>query len=166
LDAATSGQLFTAGGAADRLAVTCRSRDEVSLADMTHDDSPLTRRQMLAGAGGVGMLAVAGPVSVLGSARPARAASAGAAADGTPEQIHLTWGADPASSVTVSWASPARANRPRVGADPVNPTTGEPGTPSPDYTEFETFTLVRPRSDRFGRRGEVPERVPASVPGG
>jgi hypothetical protein len=34
--------------------------------------------------------------------------------------------------------------------DPVNPTTGEPGAPTPNYTEFETFTLVRPRSDRPG----------------
>jgi hypothetical protein len=32
-----------------------------------------------------------------------------------------------------------------VGADPVNPGTGAAGTPTPDYTEFETFTLVRPR---------------------
>jgi hypothetical protein len=32
------------------------------------------------------------------------------------------------------------------GADPVNPATGEAGAPTPDYTEFETFTLVRPRS--------------------
>ena len=32
-----------------------------------------------------------------------------------------------------------------VGADPVNPATGAKGAPSPDYTEFETFTLVRPR---------------------
>jgi hypothetical protein len=37
-----------------------------------------------------------------------------------------------------------------LGADPVNPTTGEPGAPTPNYTEFETFTLVRPRSDRRG----------------
>jgi hypothetical protein len=82
---------------------------------MTRDDSSLTRRQVLAGAGGTGLLAAAGPVSVLGSARPAtRSASAGSAADGTPEQIHLTWGADPASSVTVSWASPGPAVRPRV----------------------------------------------------
>ena len=72
---------------------------------MTHDDSSLTRRQVLAGAG-TGLLAAAGPVSVLGSARPASAASA--SADGTPKQIHLTWGADPATSVTVSWASPPR----------------------------------------------------------
>ena len=34
-----------------------------------------------------------------------------------------------------------------AGADPVNPTSGAKGAPNPDYTEFETFTLVRPRSD-------------------
>jgi hypothetical protein len=33
-----------------------------------------------------------------------------------------------------------------LGADPVNPATGAKGAPTPDYTEFETFTLVRPRS--------------------
>jgi hypothetical protein len=32
-----------------------------------------------------------------------------------------------------------------VGADPVNPTTGDKGAPTPDYAEFETFRLVRPR---------------------
>jgi Purple acid Phosphatase, N-terminal domain/Calcineurin-like phosphoesterase len=37
-----------------------------------------------------------------------------------------------------------------VGADPVNPATGAPGGPTADYTEFETFTLVRPRADRAG----------------
>jgi hypothetical protein len=77
------------------------------------DDSSLTRRQVLAGAGGTGLLAAAGPVAVLGSARPpARRASA--SGDGTPEQIHLTWGADPATSVTVSWASPGEATGARV----------------------------------------------------
>jgi hypothetical protein len=34
--------------------------------------------------------------------------------NGTPEQVHLTWGDDPATSVLVSWGSPARAARPRV----------------------------------------------------
>jgi hypothetical protein len=34
-----------------------------------------------------------------------------------------------------------------LGADPVNPATGEKGAPTPDYTEFETFTLVRHRAD-------------------
>jgi len=33
---------------------------------------------------------------------------------GTPEQIHLTWGDDPASSVCVSWVCPAQAVNPRV----------------------------------------------------
>jgi hypothetical protein len=37
------------------------------------------------------------------------------AAGGTPEQIHLTWGENPATSVVVSWASPGPAARPRVG---------------------------------------------------
>jgi 3',5'-cyclic AMP phosphodiesterase CpdA len=37
-----------------------------------------------------------------------------------------------------------------AGADPTNPNTGVAGTPSPDYTKFETFTLFRPRSDRHG----------------
>jgi alkaline phosphatase D len=34
--------------------------------------------------------------------------------DGTPEQIHLTWGDDPTSTVYVSWASAAQAVNPRV----------------------------------------------------
>ena len=34
-----------------------------------------------------------------------------------------------------------------LGADPVNPATGQPGAPTPDYTEFESFTLVRRRCD-------------------
>jgi hypothetical protein len=36
------------------------------------------------------------------------------AADGTPEQVHLTWGDDPTRTVVVSWSSPGRAERPRV----------------------------------------------------
>jgi hypothetical protein len=45
-----------------------------------------------------------------------RAANRGrpSAADGTPEQVHLTWGSDPARSVVVSWASPGQAEAPRV----------------------------------------------------
>ena len=34
-----------------------------------------------------------------------------------------------------------------LGTDPVNPTTGTKGKPTDNYTVFETFTLVRPRSD-------------------
>jgi len=29
----------------------------------------------------------------------------------------------------------------------VNPATGAKGAPTPDYTEFETFTVTRRRSD-------------------
>jgi Purple acid Phosphatase, N-terminal domain/Calcineurin-like phosphoesterase len=36
------------------------------------------------------------------------------AADGTPEQVHLTWGDDPARTVVVSWASVGQSVRPRV----------------------------------------------------
>ncbi len=72
--------------------------------------SSLSRRQVLA-AGGTGLLAA--------TATPARAATArrgarSAAGDGTPEQVHLTWGDDPATSVVVSWASPGPAARPQV----------------------------------------------------
>ena len=60
---------------------------------------------MLAAAGGTGLIAATGS--------PARAATRKARA-GTPEQIHLTWGDNPATSVVVSWASPGPATRPRV----------------------------------------------------
>ena len=47
-----------------------------------------------------------------GQGRPRRQVLA--AASGAPEQIHLTWGRDPATSVSVSWATPQAAVRPRV----------------------------------------------------
>jgi hypothetical protein len=85
---------------------------------------PMSRRQVLAAAGGTGLLAAAASParSARGSAR-VRRARAGASEAGTPEQIHLTW-----------------------GEHPVNPATGDKGAPTPDYTEFEAFKLVRPRS--------------------
>jgi hypothetical protein len=72
--------------------------------------SGLSRRQVLAASGSGLIAATAGA--------PARAANARLRSDlqgdGTPEQIHLTWGDDPSRSVVVSWASPAQAVRPRV----------------------------------------------------
>jgi hypothetical protein len=51
-----------------------------------------------------------------------------------------------------------------VGADPVNAATGARGGPTPDYTEFETFTLVRPRSDRDGdQAGSQPRQFPVTA---
>ncbi|KAA1010796.1 metallophosphoesterase family protein [Paraburkholderia panacisoli] len=76
--------------------------------------SIVSRRGFLKFAGASGLATAA---STLASA--ARGAS-GNAPDGTPEQIHLTWGNDPTSEVTVSWASVAPAVNPQVrigGAD-------------------------------------------------
>src|ERR1700733_9100289 len=76
---------------------------------MSDDAEPgLSRRQLLA-AGTTGLIATAAVPPVAGPNR--RRAGA---ADGTPEQIHLTWGDDPARSVVVSWASPGQALAPRV----------------------------------------------------
>src|ERR1700722_4939071 len=76
---------------------------------MSDDAEPgLSRRQLLA-AGTTGLIATAAVPPVAGAGR-----RRGGAADGTPEQIHLTWGDDPARSVVVSWASPGRSLAPRV----------------------------------------------------
>jgi hypothetical protein len=76
------------------------------------DESELSRRQVLAG-GAAGLLAAGAAPRQLTLQHPRQQRSAGAS-DGTPEQVHLTWGRDPATSVTVSWASPDPGIRPRV----------------------------------------------------
>ncbi len=79
----------------------------------TSDTHSPSRRQVLAGASGVGLLTATASIQ----ARPASAATAGAHPgdqDGTPEQIHLTWGQDPATAMTVSWAAPAEAAAAKV----------------------------------------------------
>jgi 3',5'-cyclic AMP phosphodiesterase CpdA len=75
--------------------------DDVADAAAGH---PISRRDFLKGAG----VAVAAPVGVLGQTPETPHA------DGTPEQIHLTFGDDPTRTVFVSWASPAQASNPRV----------------------------------------------------
>jgi hypothetical protein len=79
---------------------------ETDSSDLPNDGAPsgLSRRGFLRSAAVAGLAAGTAP---LGSARAA-------SADGTPEQVHLTWGEDPTSSVVVSWASPAAAVNPRV----------------------------------------------------
>ncbi len=72
--------------------------------------SSLSRRHVLA-AGGTGLLAAtAGPARAATTRRRSRTAAGG----GTPEQVHLTWGEDPATSVVVSWVSPGPAAQPQV----------------------------------------------------
>jgi hypothetical protein len=74
---------------------------------------PVSRRRFLVGAGAAGLAAGAVPLTASSRAQAATP-------DGTPEQIHLTWGEDPTRSVVVSWASAAQAIHPRVhlGNDP------------------------------------------------
>jgi hypothetical protein len=83
--------------------------------------SGLSRRQVLAAAGGTGLIAATAGTAAAQTAQavqplanPRRTRARGATGDGTPEQIHLTWGDDPTTSVVVSWATPGQAARPRV----------------------------------------------------
>lgn len=81
----------------------------------------LSRRKVLA-ASGTGLLAATAPASPATTAVPAAAtglkvrkrSAVPGSGDGSPEQIHLTWGDDPATSVVVSWSSAGRAKRPRA----------------------------------------------------
>lgn len=67
--------------------------------------SSISRRSFVTGAGLAGLATAVSSLS---------ASDTGSRPDGTPEQIHITWGEDPASSVCVSWASAAQALNPRV----------------------------------------------------
>jgi Calcineurin-like phosphoesterase/Purple acid Phosphatase, N-terminal domain len=83
-----------------------------------HKPGPVSRRDFVKSAG---VVAATAPLAAI-SAAPATGT-----ADGTPEQIHLTWGEDPAQIVYVSWASPAQSVNPRVLLEHVVP--GKHGTP-------------------------------------
>jgi len=77
----------------------------------------VSRRRFFTGAGVAGIAAATAPLGLVSEH------AAAALADGTPEQVHLTWGTDPSREVIVSWASPAQAVNPRVileapGANP------------------------------------------------
>ena len=68
---------------------------------------PVSRRRFLTGAGAASLAVAGSPLAGGGRA-------AAATPDGTPEQIHLTWGEDPTRCVVVSWASAVQAVNPRV----------------------------------------------------
>ncbi len=81
--------------------------------------SRVSRRQFLVGAGAAGLALAAGPLTGTASASTSGAgATADVRPDGTPEQVHLTWGNDPSREVIVSWASPAPSRHPRVWLRP------------------------------------------------
>jgi hypothetical protein len=89
-----------------------RNRRPIRPAGNSHETEPaaasISRRGFVAVAGATGLVAAASPLALFaGDAKPAPA-------DGTPEQIHLTWGEDPTSTVFISWASAAQAINPRV----------------------------------------------------
>ena len=78
-----------------------------------------SRRQLLKAAGASGLAAALAPALVRSRGAFTRFTSIGpvptpTSTSGTPEQVHLTWGADPTSSVVVSWASPGPAIDPSV----------------------------------------------------
>ncbi|PCE23187.1 serine/threonine protein phosphatase [Paraburkholderia acidicola] len=73
----------------------------------TEPTATVSRRGFLKLAGASGFATATG--SLTSSARAATATP-----DGTPEQIHLTWGNNPATEVVISWASLAPATNPRV----------------------------------------------------
>jgi hypothetical protein len=76
--------------------------------DSIDDSTPgLSRRAFFRRVGATGLAAAATPL--VGALK-----ASAATPDGTPEQIHLTWGNDPSSTVVVSWASAAQAINPRV----------------------------------------------------
>ena len=82
------------------------ARDERVDGDVAGAHTAVSRRDFFKRVGASGLVAVApGAASLNADA---------ASPDGTPEQVHLTWGEDPASSVVVSWASAAQATNPRV----------------------------------------------------
>jgi hypothetical protein len=72
-----------------------------------HATHAVSRRGFFKGVGAAGVAAAA---PFAGTAQ----AQSAAVPDGTPEQVHLTWGDDPSSSVVISWASLAQAVNARV----------------------------------------------------
>ncbi|HTY93696.1 MAG TPA: metallophosphoesterase family protein [Steroidobacteraceae bacterium] len=68
----------------------------------------LNRREFCKSTGAAGLTAAASPVGLFAAPAPS------VPGDGTPQQIHLTWGADPTASVSVSWVTPGTAVNARV----------------------------------------------------
>ena len=111
----------------------------------------MSRRQVLAGAGGTGLLRPppAPPRRRRGRAGPGPGAPTAlwsARRDTSTGYGIAVFDVDPAGSEAGGQASIKVTHYHAVGANPVNPATGAKGAPTPDYTEFETFRLVRSRS--------------------
>ena len=90
------------------------TRTEVDLAASAEGESGVSRRGFLGGTVAVGAaLSVGGLAGAEVLTAPAAAAAAYPLPVTTaPEQLHLTWGPDPSTEVTVSWASPGTVAQP------------------------------------------------------
>jgi hypothetical protein len=98
---------------------------------MTNHDNRVSRRIVLKGAAGIG--AAIGVGGLLDVSIPQRALAAADPGTTTvplptttdPEQLHLTWGAEPTRQVTVSWAAPGTVAQPapalRYSERPLSP---------------------------------------------
>jgi alkaline phosphatase D len=77
-------------------------------------EAGVSRRRFIVGAAGLGMLAVVGDQLLGEPWAYADGPTVGLPPTGTaPEQVHLTWGSDPTTQVTVSWASPGLQAMPK-----------------------------------------------------
>jgi hypothetical protein len=82
------------------------------------DVNRVSRRSVLKGAVGIGVVIGAGGLAEVGFQQGASAApdpgttTVPLPTTTDPEQLHLTWGADPTTQVTVSWASPGTVAQP------------------------------------------------------
>jgi hypothetical protein len=86
---------------------------EVDLAASAADESGVSRRGFLGGSVAIGAaLTVGGLAGVEVLDAPAAAAATALPTTTQPEQLHLTWGSDPSTQVTVSWASPGTVAQP------------------------------------------------------
>jgi Purple acid Phosphatase, N-terminal domain/Calcineurin-like phosphoesterase len=85
-----------------------RPDEDQALGEPGHDGLHVTRRSALVGGAiGVGGLMGVGQLADAGAALAAEGSTeqvSAVNAETTPEQLRLTWGADPASDVTVSWS--------------------------------------------------------------
>ena len=78
----------------------------------TFPDQPNEPAASVSRRGFLKLAGVSGLATATGGLAAARAAASNP--DGTPEQVHLTWGNDPTSEVVISWASLAPAVNPRA----------------------------------------------------
>jgi hypothetical protein len=105
----------------------------------------LSRREFFKSAGATGLAAAASPLVLLpGDANAAPA-------DGTPEQIHLTWGDDPSSSVVVFDLDPGIPHGKTSITIRYYHAPGADQVPTSDYELFETLVVAKDRRDEEHR---------------